>query len=75
MEEEEDRVAVDRFLPSLLRYDDLLTYVVEEVAEVASVGAAGEVAGGTTQHSRGGMCRHPQLTCQEDHPVWCLPGA
>ena len=36
-EEEEERVAIDCFPLSLLRYDDLLTYVVEEVAEVASV--------------------------------------
>ena len=39
----EERVEVDRFLPSLLKYDDLLMYVVEEVAEVAIVVEAGEV--------------------------------
>ena len=52
--EEQERLAVDRFLPSLLRYDDLSKYVVEEVAEVASVVEAGEVEGETTRHSRGG---------------------
>ena len=45
-EEEEERVAIDCFPPSLLRYDDLLTYVVEEVVEVSSVVEAGEVKGG-----------------------------
>ena len=42
-EEEEERVEIDRFLPSLLRYDDLSTYMVEEVAEVASMVEAGGV--------------------------------
>ena len=74
-EEEEERVAFDRFLPSFLRYDDLSTYVVEDIAEVASVVEADEVEGETTWHSRRGTCRHRQLTCQEDHPAWCSPGA
>ena len=73
-EEEEERVAFDRFLPSFLRYDDLSTYVVEDIAEVASVVEAGEVEGETTWNSRGGTCRHRQVTCQEDHPAWCSPG-
>ena len=63
------------FPPSLLSYDDLSTYVVGEVAEVVSVMEAGEVKGGATRHSGRGTCRHRQLTCQEDHPAWCSPGA
>ena len=46
------------FPPSLLSYDDISTYVVEEVAEVASVVEAGEVKGEATQHSRRVTCRH-----------------
>ena len=63
------------FLPSLLRYDSLLTCVVEEVAEVAIVMEAGEVKGEATRYSRMGTCRHHQLTCQVDHLAWCSPGA
>ena len=38
---EEKRVVVDCFLPSLLRYDDHSTHVVEEIAKVASMTEAG----------------------------------
>ena len=61
----------DCFPPSLLRYDDLSTYVVEEVAEVASMMEVGEVKGKANRHSRRGACRRFQLTCQEYHPAWC----
>ena len=74
-EKEEERVMTDYFLPSLLRYDGLLKCVVEEVAEVAIVMEAGEVKGEATWYLRKGACRHRQLTCQEDHPEWCSPGA
>ena len=66
---------VYRFHPSLLKYDDLLMVVVEEVAEVAIVVEAGAVKGEATRYSRRGACRHLHLTCQEDHPAWCSPGA
>ena len=65
----------DCFPPSLLRYDDLSTHVVEEVAEVANVIETGEVKGEATRHSRRGMCRRRPLTCQEDHTAWCSSGA
>ena len=65
----------DCFPPSLLRYHDFSTYVVEEVADVASVMEAGEVKVGANRHSRRGTCWRRQMTCQEDHPAWCSPGA
>ena len=65
----------DCFPPSLLRYDDLSTHVVEEVVEVVSVMEAGEVKWEATRHSMRGTCWRRQLTCQEDHPAWCSPGA
>ena len=65
----------DCFPPSLLRYDDFSTYVVEEVANVASAMEAGEVKVGANWHSRRGACRSRQMTCQEDHPAWCSLGA
>ena len=68
-------MATDCFLPSHLSYNDLSTCVVEEVAEVVIVMEAGEVKGEATQCSRRGACRCRRLTFQEDHPVWCLPGA
>ena len=68
-------MATDYFLSSRLSYNDFLTCVVEEVVEVAIVMEAGEVKGEATRYSRRGACRHCHLTCQEDHPAWCLPGA
>ena len=65
----------DCFPPSLLRYNDLTTHMVEEVVEVSSVVEAGEVKGEATRNLRRGTCRHRQMTCQEDQQVWCSPGA
>ena len=68
-------MATDCFLPFHLSYDDLSTCVVEEVAEVAIVMEAGEVKGEATRYSIRRACWHRHLTCQEDHPAWCSPGA
>ena len=68
-------MVTDCFLLSHLSYDDLSTCVVEEVAEVAIVVEAGAVKGEATRYLRRGACRHRYLTCQEDHPAWCSPGA